>query len=415
MFPLLWFCVGLAYFEVNAAQDELKAVVVIYRHGDRTPIQPYPTDPYKNASYWPVGFGQLTKKGKHRHLDLGKWLRNRYDGFLPSIYSENDIFIRSTDVDRTLMSAEANLAGLYPPFGNQVWDEVIKWQPIPVHTQPQQEDILLAAKKPCPKYDRLLKQLFKSDYFRNISHQNHDLYAYLTRYSGQTVSDLKSIEYLYSTLLIETLNNYTLPSWAIKVFPIKLYPWASLSFATETFTPELARLKTGPLFNHIVKFFKNRTAESTETPKFLVFSAHDTTIANVLNTMGAFEYHTPPFASTIMMEMRKRSNGRSYVNLFYKNTSEPRQITLKHCDFNCDLVDFSTILKPIIINLEDWEIECKLKTPNSWPLNFEWNIILLCSILTVIFLAIGIIMSLKKTRKENETTKYIQLPNEEYS
>lgn len=32
----------------------------VFRHGDRTPIQPYPNDPYRNASYWPVGWGQLT-------------------------------------------------------------------------------------------------------------------------------------------------------------------------------------------------------------------------------------------------------------------------------------------------------------------------------------------------------------------
>ncbi len=37
---------------------------LVYRHGERTPINPYPTDPYKDKKFWPIGFGQLTDKVK---------------------------------------------------------------------------------------------------------------------------------------------------------------------------------------------------------------------------------------------------------------------------------------------------------------------------------------------------------------
>ena len=49
-------------------------VHLLFRHGDRTPIAAYPTDPYKDYP-WPGGWGQLTLRGMRRHLALGRWIR----------------------------------------------------------------------------------------------------------------------------------------------------------------------------------------------------------------------------------------------------------------------------------------------------------------------------------------------------
>jgi len=50
------------------------------------------------------------------------------------------VHVRCTDFDRTLMSAYSNLAGMFPAEGSQVWNEKLLWQPIPVHTIPQEMD-----------------------------------------------------------------------------------------------------------------------------------------------------------------------------------------------------------------------------------------------------------------------------------
>uniref|UniRef100_A0A8B9NLK0 Uncharacterized protein n=1 Tax=Accipiter nisus TaxID=211598 RepID=A0A8B9NLK0_9AVES len=102
------------------------------RAGYRSPIKAYPRDPFQEGA-WPQGFGQLTQVLRLPCPPLPSALRSRSHG-------SRCIFIRSTDCDRTLMSAETNLAGLYPPEGQQMFNPNISWQPIPVHTVPESEE-----------------------------------------------------------------------------------------------------------------------------------------------------------------------------------------------------------------------------------------------------------------------------------
>ena len=79
------------------------------------------------------------------HYELGQWLRERYmkSGFLNETYNRDALHVRSTDKDRTLMSAESDLSGLYPPKGNQIWNNGLTWMPIPVHTIPLDQDYVI--------------------------------------------------------------------------------------------------------------------------------------------------------------------------------------------------------------------------------------------------------------------------------
>ncbi|KAJ8982556.1 hypothetical protein NQ317_005027 [Molorchus minor] len=156
------FIVVSVHFIESKSEDELISVVALYRHGDRAPLASYKYDVY-DESYWPFGFGQLTNIGKRQEYALGRWLRARYDGFLPQRYNAKDIKVYSSNVDRCLMSASANLAALYAPVDDQIWNEALPWQPIPIHTKPEKEDALLAQQKPCVKYNKLYAELMITD------------------------------------------------------------------------------------------------------------------------------------------------------------------------------------------------------------------------------------------------------------
>lgn len=145
------------------------------------------------------------------------------------------------------------------------------------------------------------------------------MYVYLSNHTGSDVSSMQELEYLYNTLYIESLYGFKLPNWTKEVFPEKMRPWADFSFRINCYTPKLQRLKMGLLVNDIVTRLVTKSRRRLfPDRKMWVYSAHDTTIANVLMTLGAFDSHCPPYASTIIMEL-SLNKGVYYVSVSINN------------------------------------------------------------------------------------------------
>ncbi|XP_059502334.1 lysosomal acid phosphatase-like [Stegostoma tigrinum] len=176
----------------------LHFVNLVYRHGDRSPIHTFKTDPYKPKD-WPQGFGQLTQVGMRQQYELGQFLRERYKDFLNSSYDRQEIYIRSTDIDRTLMSAEADLAGLYPPHGQQVFLTNLNWQPIPVHTVPTTDDRLQNETKNCWEY-------------KNTMQDNQDFLKTLAKNTGTPFANMSLFDLwmIYDALFCEVSDKVTM-------------------------------------------------------------------------------------------------------------------------------------------------------------------------------------------------------------
>jgi len=321
----------------------LRQVHLLFRHGDRTPISAFPTDPWKDYP-WPGGWGQLTSRGMKRHFQLGQWLRQRYDGFLSSEYSREETVIRSTDTDRTLMSALSNLAGLYPPVSpEQIWNPSLAWQPIPVHTVPQEEDYLLSSHADCPRFTQLQEEIEKGDWMKGIYQENQQLFEFISNKSGSHITDIVKLDYVYDCLLIESDNNLTLPDWTKKIFPDgKFKDLRDLSFTVDTLTEELKRLKGGPLVKEMIEHFTEVKHNKTGA-KLYMYSAHDTTVAPVLHTLNVFNGLAPPYASLVIVELLDR--GGLHVQLSYRNDSSqpPYSLTLPGCDSLCPLEQFVSL------------------------------------------------------------------------
>lgn len=97
----------------------------------------------------------MTQKGMRTAYTFGEALRSKYGSFLGDFYDRNQAKVRSTDIDRTLMTAQLVVSGLYPPRGYQTWNSELKlWQPMAVHTVEADDDVLFNFRA-CPKADQM--------------------------------------------------------------------------------------------------------------------------------------------------------------------------------------------------------------------------------------------------------------------
>ncbi|XP_026527017.1 LOW QUALITY PROTEIN: lysosomal acid phosphatase [Notechis scutatus] len=347
-----------------AQSRTLRFVTLLYRHGDRSPVRTYPRDPYQESA-WPQGFGQLSQEGMQQQWDLGQALRRRYDGFLSASYNRQEIYVRSTDFDRTLMSAEANLAGLYPPEGKQVFNPNITWQPIPVHTVPDHmEKLLRFPLSSCPRYEQLQNETRQTPEYVNMTIQNMEFLKMVANMTGIQDVSIESVWSVHDALFCETTHKMNLPAWVTPVVMAKLKELKDFSFSVLFGIHrqvEKARLQGGVLLSQIRKNLTLATKDSAPHHlKMLVYSAHDTTLAALQTALNVYNGKQPPYASCHIFELYEEDDGNFTVEMFFRNESqkEPYILQLPDCKQRCPLPQFLQLTEPVIS--KDWKQECKI-------------------------------------------------------
>uniref|UniRef100_A0AAY4B3V3 Lysosomal acid phosphatase n=1 Tax=Denticeps clupeoides TaxID=299321 RepID=A0AAY4B3V3_9TELE len=342
---------------------------LLYRHGDRSPVETFPTDPHLESA-WPQGFGQLTLEGMKQHYELGKALRKLYKDFLSAHYSHYEISVRSTDYDRTLMSALANLAGIYPPTRPQVFDPYLPWQPIPVHTVPLDEDRLLSFPIDCPRYQVLMDETRQTELYRNMTetYKVGDFLEMVRMKTGLENVTVETAWSVYDTLYCQTNHDMTLPDWANENVMEKLSDLNTFTFQIMFGAykrVEKCRLQGGSLSSFLSQTLKLCSLYLVLFMSFLLCNLqHDTTVVALQTALDVFNGLQPPYASCHMFELHQEDDGSFSVAMFYRNdsTKDPYPLTLPGCSQYCPLQDFMRLTKPVIP--EDWQKECQAVDPS---------------------------------------------------
>uniref|UniRef100_A0A1B6D2U7 acid phosphatase n=1 Tax=Clastoptera arizonana TaxID=38151 RepID=A0A1B6D2U7_9HEMI len=344
----------------------LKLVIAITRHGVRAPAYDYPTNPYSSKAHWPNGAGELTSLGKMQMYKLGTKFREIYNGFLNENYVSSEFRSFSTLIERTMQSAEALLAGLYPPKSYQIWNNDLAWQPIPVFPNYLDKEKIATTPELCPAFTNFQKTAIKLA--ENKSAESSKIIEYMLRNSGFNTSSMFHLYVLWDVLTCQKYSGLELPEWAKEVYPAPFKDvYKTPLYAFLIGNDEMVRLLAGPMVNSFIESMQKKMNDTqNKERKMLFYSSHDNTLLAILTSFGFKNIEPVQFAMTILLELHSNSltpSGYEIKLFFIDGTTEDRtpiQKDIPTCNSPCDFNRFFEITNIYHKDL-DFDKECLSK------------------------------------------------------
>ena len=337
----------------------MKMAIVVFRHGDRTPVNGLPRDP----NVWSLGWGQLTPQGMARHYALGQAFRERYVdtyGLLNATYSRENIRIDSTDVDRTFQSAQSNLLGIYPE-GPLKTSDGRNVQVFPIHSVAIQNDWLLRPWDNCPRYQEHRQTFYASEEYAAKVQENKDFIARMSQITGLDVQLSKWYE-LYDPLFVELQEGRKwLPGITMDDFNkiLELDQWANLREFSGTDVAR--RLVGGNLLREVLFAMEQKAALASHrsvhspNPNLWMLSAHDTTLMSLLSALNIYDGTVPPYASHFVFELWVDAAGTHSVTMRFND----QPVNVGSCHGVCQFDEFRAMIhQRWMPTYSDWKSLC---------------------------------------------------------
>ena len=304
----------------------------------------------EDPKYFPNGPGELTASGMRQHYLIGTEIRNKYilKNKLLDPYDSEELYVQSTQVPRTIQSAEAQLLGIYPLDTSQKLlkkqihdaephiniynkDKIVKslglypikdgYHPVPIHNYALdiQDNVLGYAD--CPRMDKDVHERVENatfwkpfdDYYRpliykqlgeafNFPPENIDFMT------GYLFSDILTAENFQG---VPARYNFTASEWdilhsmQITLLTHSISPKTSKVFASRYLVQFLEKIK-----QMAGKSFNETTVEPYIDSKMMIFSSHDLQLQQILLTLNAtnLNYTQVPYASTLFIELHKSTD-----------------------------------------------------------------------------------------------------------
>eukprot|EP01089_Gocevia_fonbrunei_P015486 TRINITY_DN4541_c0_g1_i2.p1 TRINITY_DN4541_c0_g1~~TRINITY_DN4541_c0_g1_i2.p1 ORF type:complete len:365 (+),score=50.09 TRINITY_DN4541_c0_g1_i2:274-1368(+) len=291
-----------------------------------------------------------------QHYDLGQRFKARYTqmGLITDTFHHHEVFARSTPKERTLMSAQSFMHGLFPPGSGHPEALPGGIQPVPIHSVHRESDHVLYAHKNCPKVKYLVKEFRKGEEWREMSEKTTELRANIAKVFGLETVQLKELTSINTIIQQEVRHEKLLhegltPELIQQVKDV--YHWlAKNKFPNR----DIGRLAGGHLPLAIHNLFQEHI-ETKRRPKFTLFSAHDGTILGLLAALGVTDFNPPEYATYWLFELLKNTEtGEYFVHIVFND----KPMILPGCEEMCPFENFTAHIEDSYHH--DWHDQCAL-------------------------------------------------------
>lgn len=386
-FPVQRYCShdDFARYEASGQETTLRQVLLVHRHGDRTPVRFRQGDPLADEQFWKFhGYGQLTNRGKERMYVLGKVMRQRYHKFIRGSVNRNMRLSRSSGATRCIESAQVFLAAFLsldapnsPDVEGYIWNSDCTklgylWQPASVQSMATSMDGMLAEGAQCDALDDELDNTIEPTPLAQWIHQEFQKeVAPLEEVLGYKMD--RFYKWSWASGHMEVERSYFEDKLDPRILAVydRAQEAGRFALLAEYSTPKSRRLRSGLLVNDIIGHMKKSRQQilTGEEPKKLIhYSTHDVNIFSLLAILGNSERFpfSPSFAASIILELHQDED-EWFVKLFYMPHVPSKLFELHvgacekdHPRSRCTLDKLEEVVQPYSIDKwSSWMKECK--------------------------------------------------------
>ena len=361
--------------EESESNEKLLFVWEHFRHGARGSYKSFDYINWKDIldEKW-KGTGELTPIGMRMHYLLGVATRKKYQNFLSLNFEPNEIYIISTNINRTLISAYSNLQGIFyksskdlninekkikkdfilnQNYSKQLKNEINNLNSIektfnafPVHIYNQKDlKFQLYRTEVCPGISTYLQKIKKTEGIQNIY---NNILTITNEYFGKYIFKFMNISmdksnYLYNFENVNTICDTFIADYVdgrkmekIKNTGINLEQFydhcLNISLVTSYYNyygnPLEKTLEFGvsPTFKEIFDYMdkrilldKNGMSDKviSSSPKFVIVSSHDISLAAFdlfLESKFSIPFKRADYANNQIFELWKNiKNGKYFI------------------------------------------------------------------------------------------------------